>query len=299
MCVQRCDSAVTASEERVARECEWERLGKRRGEERYVFGPAPSRPGHPFLSTAATSLVPGKFPAPPRPRPGEPMFISIGRAPTRCSMLPICMLVAADSYKPAPSSIDRLIPALQLRDGNMSAITDDLSSLLGLVWEQGWREQLDEIEALSADLDDPASIDDDSTGLDLVSLWRESENATKGHEAAARLTCARHVTSQLMRFWRSATPRNDNLDPRTTEEIVREPMSRDVALAERRRQLRRHARAGLVEYRICDALHRASNPAAFTATPLQDHCSRLSCEQLARCSPEMMVCSRRSRLPGL
>lgn len=61
---------------------------------------------------------------------------------------------------------------------------------------------------------------------------------------------ARDVTQSLMHFWRTATPRNDNLDSYVRDEVARGTMTRAVALAERRRQLTRHAEAGLVEYRI-------------------------------------------------
>ena len=122
-----------------------------------------------------------------------------------------------------------------------------LHSQLRQVWEQGWREQLREIEDLNDRLDHVDGHDGKSSGLDLVTLWQESANVT---DRAARITRARHLTQDLMRFWRFATPANDHLDPRTTSEMEREPMSHAVALTERRRQLVRHAKAGLVEYRI-------------------------------------------------
>ena len=147
------------------------------------------------------------------------------------------------------------MPALSQYSGG-GILTDDLIPPLRAAWEDAWSEQLNELAsldaecaALSASTAALDAVEADADALDLVALWKESENATD-LGLPERTARARHVTQVLMRFWRSATPRNDNLEPRMREEIVREPMSRAVALAERRRQLRRHAAAGVVEYRI-------------------------------------------------
>lgn len=169
------------------------------------------------------------------------------RPPTRQSMrrghiarraAPVLLYMSSPS-----SSIDKLLPALSQLAGDCN-ISGTLMVPLRAAWEAAWLEQLNEISCLDNESD---SLYNDR--LDLVALWRESENATDAG-LTARTAQARHVTQALMRFWRCATPRNDLLDPRVRAEIEREPMSRAAALVERRRQLQCHAAAGLVEYRI-------------------------------------------------
>ena len=95
------------------------------------------------------------------PRDGAMVRLSGGRV----RMMPaILSLVVPDSYMPAPSSsIEKLMPALQESNAGGSGLIKDetLQTYMRLVWEQGWREQLDEIEELSRDLD----------SLDASLLW--------------------------------------------------------------------------------------------------------------------------------
>ena len=131
-------------------------------------------------------------------------------------------------------------------------------------WEAAWQEQQAELRRLEELLSVPNDGDElksetEEERLDLVALWSASQNkseatsimwskdsrADSGEDGVAR---ARQVTQRLMRYWRTATPRNDNLDPYARR--GRETMTRNIALAERRRQLRRHVAAGCVEYRI-------------------------------------------------
>ena len=164
------------------------------------------------------------------------------------SCTPLLLCASPTVYeRESESTIDKLVGTLEQR------IAMDLTALstpLRDAWDAGWKEQLQEIADLDATLAaDDSSDDNDQPELDLPALWRQSENMT-GADAKTTLRTARNVTQQLMKFWRTATPRNDNLDDDLREEIGYDLMPRETALRERRRQLRRHAAAGLVEYRI-------------------------------------------------
>ena len=144
----------------------------------------------------------------------------------------------------ASQTIDVLLPTLTKNYGATYHLCglESLQAPLQKTWQEAWREQEQEL----AILDDICQIDADQYQLDLRELWRASDNST--HSGVVE---ARDVTQQLMRYWRYATPANDDIDEELRADILlRDEMTRESALAERRRQLRRHAAAGCVEYRI-------------------------------------------------
>ena len=101
---------------------------------------------------------------------------------------------------------------------------------------------------------------DISLALDLQALVDKSANKTKGLSPSERRAKAREVAQDLMRFWRFSTGIEDSDLPTDfindagdlTVENFQETASavNNVTLAKRRRELTRHAKAGVVEYRI-------------------------------------------------
>lgn len=174
------------------------------------------------------------------------------QAPRSASVL-LCMA--------STSNIDRLVPALTEKIGvlhgsdTLLSHYDSLQPKLTNTWKSAWREQCDELSWLDTVLSNSTSTvvaTDDEARLDLRALWRASDNSTRGIASPEeRVIGARHVTHGIMRYWRFATPRNDENVEKAAQFLAgRETMTREVALKERRRQLRRHSAAGCVEYRI-------------------------------------------------
>ena len=150
----------------------------------------------------------------------------------------LCASISTDT-------IDELVPTLVKKYGATNHLCglEALQAPLEHAWQTAWREQKEELASL-----DHVALEDasESQRLDLRGLWRASDNSTHGGVEQARC-----VTRRLMTYWRHATPRNDDIDEELRSDILlRETMTRETALAERRRQLRRHADAGCVEYRI-------------------------------------------------
>ena len=186
---------------------------------------------------------------------------------SRCSIPTLlCMLPSLTIEKLVPALMDRTLAVDRQHAGACTGQDDSrhqplyelfeaLEEPLRNTWKAAWNEQEHELAKLDVLLSGTSSAagqiaeNNEDARLDLRDLWRASNNVTDGDISPEKRTAnARRVTQRLMRFWRSATPQNEDVD-----ELARggrETITREVALAERRRQLRRHAAAGCVEYRI-------------------------------------------------
>lgn len=175
------------------------------------------------------------------------MRLNLGVPRYRTTVLRVAPLLLCTSVPPLPKpelTID-VITSTSLRD--QVDVTPALEEKLKEAWLVGWQEQADEIAKLSS------MSEDDSPTLDLQQLWKDTDNSTEA-STDERRQGARSVARELMRFWRYSTPRTDNLNDRLQQYDVNIPeedtVTGEAALKERRRQLMRHAAAGVVEYRI-------------------------------------------------